>query len=432
MSRPPFETLIHVPGPNPILRPGIRGAWDDSVIEACNAFKDQHTYYLYYHGVNTDVDRWGPSAYRLGVATAAHPLGPWTKHGDAPILDLGSPGSWEARHVACAAVIKERENTYLMWYSGCSEEGVWGIGLATASSPLGPWERHPDNPLIEQFGYMGAVVNNRGTYMMYTEHPIGGTSPDQGPFCLATAQNPEGPWELHFDNPVLPAGEWGSWDDGGFSEAGMLYHEGLFHTFYGGTKWHKLESIGYAYSREGRIFDKYPGNPVVMRERCPDVSAMAEVHALFEPPLLYLYHTIRYISRPGEDIGVHILATRTPFRFEMPLMALDELAPGQATDLDACSTIGIENLNTFSLSVQGRSEADPPARLVAEVFASHDGLHFDTAPMKTEKMHVGYGKTSGKSFAVEPLSMFAKVRLHNEGATHPVTGIDLRATLGCV
>ena len=28
----------------------------------------------------------------------------------------------------------------------------------------------------------------------------------------------------------------------------MLYHEGIFHTFYCGTKWEKFESIGYAYS----------------------------------------------------------------------------------------------------------------------------------------------------------------------------------------
>jgi len=61
------------------------------------------------------------------------------------------------------------------------------------------------------------------------EHPIGLSSPDQGPFVLATAEKPEGPWKKYDGNPVLPAGDWGAWDDGDYSEAGVVHRDGVFH-----------------------------------------------------------------------------------------------------------------------------------------------------------------------------------------------------------
>ena len=70
-------TFIQIPGPNPILRHGDDpDLWDGGVIEACNVIKDGETYYLYYHGTPLDAERFSRAGYRLGVATAPHPLGP--------------------------------------------------------------------------------------------------------------------------------------------------------------------------------------------------------------------------------------------------------------------------------------------------------------------------------------------------------------------
>ncbi len=134
--------FIQIPGPNPILTPGPEGAWDDEIIEASDAFKDFDTYYLYYHGN-------GGQGYQLGVATAPGPLGPFTKQGKEPVLRVGPKGSWDAVHVACAMVLKERTDRYTMWYSGLGkpdEHHGWCIGLATAETPLGPWKKHSANP----------------------------------------------------------------------------------------------------------------------------------------------------------------------------------------------------------------------------------------------------------------------------------------------
>jgi hypothetical protein len=244
------------------------------------------------------------------VATAPHPLGLWKKYEGNPIIDLGPIGSWDDGSVACPTVIKEGEDKWYMWYCGAGTNGndhVWSIGLATGTSPLGPWKKYDGNPVVKDFGYVGGVVKVDGQYRMYSVWPVGSTSPDQGAIYIATADKPEGPWKKYADRPVVPAGNWGAWDDGGFSEAGMLFHDGVFHTFYGGTKWRKLESIGYAFSFDGFNFTKYPGNPVAPRENNPDASAFAEVHAYWESPFYYLFHTLRYISKGPhvEDLETH-------------------------------------------------------------------------------------------------------------------------------
>ena len=439
MERPIFDRLIHVPGPNPIITSGGPGDWDEQVIEACNVFKDGHTYYLYYHGIPVDHDRWGPGRYRLGVATAHHPLGPWTKYGEAPVLDVGSEDSWESRYVACAAVLKERADTYYMWYTGMVEGGPRDIGLATASSPVGPWTKCDDNPIIKDFGYVGGVVRVGGKYHMYNEHPISENSPDQGPFCLATADNPEGPWQRYDGNPIFAVEGWGTWDDGGYSEAGMLYHEGIFHTFYGGTKWEKFESIGYAYSFDGKTFHKHPQNPVVMRERCPNISAFAEVHALFEPPLFYLYATQRYVKSldeggstfEREHIGANVLATSVPFRFDMPVMMMNNLAAGAVSELDACPPIGLENINRFALTAECSYDVSAKAGLRVKVFPSYDGLNYDTEPMARFDNVFESGQCGRKTSALDSGVMFVKVVVKNLDDSKPISDVKIVATLGC-
>jgi len=436
MVRPVFERLIHIPGPNPIIKSGGPGDWDENCIEACNVVKDGHTYYFYYHGVPDDNEKWGPGSYRMGVATATHPLGPWRKYGQAPLLDVGPEGGWDSGFVACATVLKEQENTYYMFYSGLAGERQGtlpqSIGLATADSPLGPWKKHEKNPIIEDFGYVGGVMKVDGKYYMYSLWPIDFDSPDQGPFCLATADRPEGPWRRYENNPVLTAGPWGSWDDGGYSEAGVLYHEGVFHAFYGGTKWEKLESIGYAYSFDGRNFHKHPANPVAMRERCPGTSAFAEVHALFEPPLFYLYNTERYIDDPEtEHLGVQILATSTPFRIDMPVMMMDSLKAGARTGLGDCPPIGTENVTSLALTTGGSYCDTASGALRVKVFPSYDGINYDTEPVTCLDLAVHPGQHGRKTVEVDPVVRFAKLTLENLDERETIHDVRVIATLGC-
>ena len=419
--------FIQIPGPNPILVPGDESAWDGGVIEASNVFKDGETYYLYYHGTPKDEKKWARTGYRLGVATAPHPLGPWTKYEGNPIIDLGPEESWEDAWVACAAVLKEESDKYYMWYSGnrC-------IGLAYASNPLGPWEKYEDNPVVdEDFGYLGGVVKVGDKYYMYHEYPISGSSPDLGPFALATAEKPEGPWTRYENSkPVLPAGDWGAWDDGGYSEAGALYHDGVFHIFYGAAKWAKLESIGYAYSFDGYNFVKHPCNPVAPRENNPDASGFAEVHALWEPPFFYLYHTLRYISRGGEDLGVQILTTNPSFRLPMPVISFDSIAPGTTSELQDCPPISLAHISDLALTAECTYHADAKSGLRIHVRASCDGINCDSEDLSTVDIPLVPGQNVCKTVDLDTNAMFIKVLVENLDNAHEVANVKVTATLG--
>ena len=351
--------FIHILGPNPAIMTGDEKAWDGWNIESSDIIKDKNTYYWYYHG-RSIVERDNiqkeyktgkkehPSGYRLGIATAPTPLGPWTKYGKNPILDYGPLDTWDGWGNACACILKARESDdgdaekYYMWYNGWgrTKEGkrTRGIGLATASNPLGPWKRYEGNPIIEwPHGWLCSVVEVNGKLHMYH----GG---DGVPFSLATADKPEGPWTKYKYNPLITRGDWGDWDDGGHSEAKVLYREGVFHFFYGGSPYppQSFESIGYAFSFDGYNWIEYSGNPVVPRERTPDASAFGEVQALIEPPYVYLYYTLRYNSRDfwkaprGEDLGINVLSIDPRFSLSMPILMMDSLGPRQSSRIQAC------------------------------------------------------------------------------------------------
>ncbi len=430
-------TFIQIPGPNPIISMSkIPGAWDEYNLETCTILKDEETYYLYYHAQPLDKDRWPHLGYRIGVATAPHPLGPWTKYEKNPILDSGPEGSWDDGYVACAAVLKEEGNKFFMWYytrtpqrPGKNEEGL--IGLAYASSPLGPWKKYEGNPVItEQFGFTGGVVKVDDKYHMYNVYALSTTSPNQGHVGVATADRPEGPWELYDGNPVIRAGDWGAWDDGGFSEAGISYHDGVFHMIYSGTKWEKLESLGYAYSFDGFNFIKFSGNPIALREKNPDASAFAEIHALWEAPFWYAYDTLRYISKDGEDLGVQILATRTPFRLAMPVLNMDLLGGGKSSELAACPPISLENISDVSLTVKCSYNKNANAGVKVHVLASIDGINYDTEDLTTLDIPFKKGQTISKTVTLDAEVMFIKVSVENMDRSHSVTDINVTATLG--
>ena len=369
---------------------------------------------------------------------APTPLGPWKIYEKNPMLDYGSPGSWDEDSVDCVSIMKEGaydidKNRYYMWYSGGGASGRH-IGLATAPHPLGPWKRHEGNPILEDFGYLGGVVKVKGKFYMYNQYPMGAA--DQGPYCLATAEDPTGPWKKYKGNPVLTPGDWGAWDDGGFSEARVRYHEGVFHCFYGGTKTPKLESIGYAYSFDGYNFTKYSGNPIISLNRVPDAAGFAEVHSLIEPPFVYLYHTLRYISKnpqdkwETEDLGIQVLSIDPNFRLSMSVLDIPSLEPNTNSELESSIPISFENASSFALSIECKYHPNAKAGLRIHVKSSYDGINYDTIDLYRFDIDFVPGESIRKTIERNPKVKFVKVTAENLDESYKIISLRVTATLG--
>lgn len=446
--------FIQIPGPNPILTAGKPGDWDDRFVEIAGVFEELGTYYLYYHGMSREGE-----GYQVGVATAKNPLGPFKKIGDAPQIPRGEPGTWDDAHTFCGKVVKlsyvdvNTKTKYYMIYGAKdaktqeSDPFVCHVGIATADSPLGPWTKSPNNPILKDFGYPGGVVEWRGKWYMYNAFPISSTGGrDYSPMAVATADKLEGPWTKYEGNPILDKGGWGEWDDGGFSEANVFVAGDMFHMFYGGAKpatprFLSRESIGYAYSRDGLNWKKYPRNPVAVRQEEFNAAAYAEIFSVHEPPFVYCYHTLRYCApwrerdkndHPDvEDLGVQILATQRPFSLDMPMIVRDEVGPGTSTTLSLEDTkcISVGQVDSATLTVRCKFDKTAQDGIRVHVRSSYDGEHFDTDDYQTIEVPVQPGKAVQQTINVKPGARYLKAIVENMDDGRPVTDVEVWAAL---
>jgi len=365
--------------------------------------------------------------------------------------------------------IKAGTEKYYMWYSSAGS----AIGLATADNPLGPWKKYENNPIIDDFGYLGAVIRKDGKYYMFSQHPVDPET-DQGPYKIATAENPEGPWKRYEGNPVINPGDWGSWDDGGYSEACPRYHEGVYHLVYGGTKNYKLESLGYAYSFDGINWQKYSANPVVPLGRVPDGAGFAEVHTYVEGAYIYVFHTIRYFSGEGttrglssysplkeeqlsdphigkdgmtshrmrhnknllsghwvtEDLAIQVLTVDPKFKITFPILHDLTLKPEQSSRLAECLPIGLEAASKLAIATECTYTSGASAGIRLHVRGSDDGVNCDTEDLYTFDIPLKASQTVRKTIDINTNVKFVKVIVENLDVSNSVQTVNITATVG--
>lgn len=179
---------------SPILDSGANNAWD--AIWAPYVLVDDGTYYLYYTGVTNQFTQ------RIALATSTEPSDPdsWQPQPDVVFQPNHLGMIWEDGQFAdCRdpSVIEVGE-VYYLYYAGKDEIGAI-IGLATASTPSGPWydwgsviSPEPnatlESPTIAHYGNSYYLFHNRG---------IEGEHYQIGP-------SPGGPW----GNPIQISPGW--------------------------------------------------------------------------------------------------------------------------------------------------------------------------------------------------------------------------------
>lgn len=125
-------------------------------------------YYLYYQAFNE------PSGLRgdlcpVSVSYADSPDGPWTHGGDA-IIPFGKPGQWDQNATHDPHPIVYQGKIYLYYKAAYNKwpdkRDVYAVahGLVTADDPLGPFHKHPLNPVLNSghettyFPFRGGVA----------------------------------------------------------------------------------------------------------------------------------------------------------------------------------------------------------------------------------------------------------------------------------
>jgi predicted GH43/DUF377 family glycosyl hydrolase len=122
--------------------------WDSAEVIAPSVYFDGSTYYLYYEADNANT----PGKRAIGVATSSSPTGPFAKYSGNPVLQ--PTAAWEGHSssvygiVGTPVITKGPNGIFYLFYHGF-KGGADRVGVAYSNNPLGPWNKEPNNPILD-------------------------------------------------------------------------------------------------------------------------------------------------------------------------------------------------------------------------------------------------------------------------------------------
>lgn len=117
-------------------------------VSTTDILKWEGKYYLYYQGFMEASGKRGDDC-PVAVSYADSPDGPWTPHNQI-VIPNGDEGEWDQYSIHDPYPLVYRGKIYLYYKSDFDGDPrlVRMQGLAIADHPLGPFEKHPLNPVI--------------------------------------------------------------------------------------------------------------------------------------------------------------------------------------------------------------------------------------------------------------------------------------------
>jgi hypothetical protein len=175
--------------------------------------------------------------------------GTFTKYAGNPIVTLGASGAWDDKQMdGISAFWDRRIRKFVLVYGGYSAaEFLYKIGLAYADSPLGPWTKEATNPVLTRAGYhlVAPVIVQLPdlTYRMYVQHFVDGGSST----ILAYSSSDLLSWTaLNGGSPIVSPVT-GTWlGVSVFSPWGVLQSDGTTRLFFTGQDSFGSRGLGYA------------------------------------------------------------------------------------------------------------------------------------------------------------------------------------------
>lgn len=145
--------------PEPVLKRGPSGDWDDALICPSSVIKEGNEYKMWYFGGRPGFPNQSAMP-QTGLATSADGIH-WTKYNDTtttgkpyvgsdPVLRVGGASDWDHLRTLGANVLST-ETGYELWYQGCriamDPTAPVEIGYATSDDGIN-WTKWPDNPVF--------------------------------------------------------------------------------------------------------------------------------------------------------------------------------------------------------------------------------------------------------------------------------------------
>jgi predicted GH43/DUF377 family glycosyl hydrolase len=275
---------------NIVLELGTGGSWDDDRIISPSAVTDGEDVHLFYSGNDSSV-------YKIGVASS--PVSGFdgtnfTKYGSNPILSPGTSGAWDDGGVTHPFVLYDPDDgLWKMYYMGISGSDS-AIGLATATDPLGPWTKHPSNPVVEPTEtwedvalYSPLVLRESASSwkMLYT-----GNNP-AGPARIGLATSTDGvTWTKYPSNPVLSPSGSGWMAASVFASRTLVKLGGTYHLYFAGKQTELgYSKIGYASSTDLITWTLGSSNPILSPSRAWEGDEVENPNLIQVGATQYLY-----------------------------------------------------------------------------------------------------------------------------------------------
>lgn len=194
------------------LAKGPAGAFDEHAVFTPTILVAGGRYFLFYTAVPEpfDNDNGGPKGTRtaIGVASADSPRGPWQRFPGNPVLcPSDDPSDFDSMRVDDSCLIV-REGKYWMYYKGRQaghSPGETKMGLAISESPLGPYVKCAENPVLDSghevcvwphgagVGCMVCNVGPQGNTLQYSDDGVHFRK-------IVTAVPPKAPGPYRLDN----------------------------------------------------------------------------------------------------------------------------------------------------------------------------------------------------------------------------------------